>query len=245
MAGDPRHDGPLDLLATVAAAAPWQKMRCQQGTHVRRSRVERRLRIERSDLRVTRFRNHKPSTIIIAVDASGSAALHRLGEAKGAVELLLSECYVRRDKVALIAFRGIRADVLLPPTRSLVRAKRELAGLPGGGTTPLACGIDRARKLALVELRAGHDCRVVLLTDGRCNIDRSGAPGRVKALADAEHAARQLVADHVPCLMIDTSRRGNEQAATLAALMAAPYLPLPHAEAHDLAHRIRRSDARR
>ena len=31
--------------------------------------------------------------------------------------------------------------MLLPPTRSLVRAKRSLAALPGGGGTPLAAGI--------------------------------------------------------------------------------------------------------
>ena len=41
-----------------------------------------------------------------------------------AVELLLADCYVRRDRVALIAFRGNGAELLLPPTRSLVRAKR-------------------------------------------------------------------------------------------------------------------------
>ena len=54
-----------------------------------------------------------------------------MAEAKGAVELLLADCYVRRDRVALIAFRGTDAELLLPPTRSLARARRSLAGLPG------------------------------------------------------------------------------------------------------------------
>ncbi len=55
---------------------------------------------------------------------------------------------MRRDRVAVLAFRGRGAQLLLPPTRSLVRAKRSLAGLPGGGGTPLAAGIDAGSALA-------------------------------------------------------------------------------------------------
>jgi magnesium chelatase subunit D len=95
------------------------------------------------DFRVTRYKQRSETTTIFVVDASGSAALHRLAEAKGAVELLLADCYVRRDRVAMIAFRGPGAELLLPPTRSLVRAKRSLAGLPGGGGTPLASASTR------------------------------------------------------------------------------------------------------
>ena len=100
--------------------------------------------MRRDDFRMTRFQQRTRTTTIFVVDASGSSALNRLAEAKGAVELLLADCYVRRDQVALLAFRGKEAELLLPPTRSLVRAKRSLAGLPGGGGTPLAAGIDAA-----------------------------------------------------------------------------------------------------
>ena len=83
---------------------------------------------------------------------------------------------MRRDQVALIAFRGRGAELLLPPTRSLVRAKRSLAGLPGGGGTPLAAGIDAALALADAGAPRGGTPVVVLLTDGRANIARDGAP---------------------------------------------------------------------
>ncbi|MGL1479687.1 hypothetical protein ACSTI8_00115, partial [Vibrio parahaemolyticus] len=78
---------------------------------------DKRVRVRRDDLRIRRFENRAEATTIFAVDASGSAALTRLAEAKGAVELLLSEAYVKREQVALIAFRGTEAALLLPPTR--------------------------------------------------------------------------------------------------------------------------------
>ncbi|WP_343895811.1 VWA domain-containing protein, partial [Craurococcus roseus] len=131
--GDPRSGGRLDLVETLRAAAPWQRLR-------RRYAVADgpRVAIRREDFRLVRFRQETGTTTVFVVDASGSAAVNRLGEAKGAVELLLADCYVRRDQVALLAFRGQGAELLLPPTSSLVRAKRSLAALPGGGGTPLS-----------------------------------------------------------------------------------------------------------
>ena len=136
-----------------------------------------RILIRKDDFRIARFKQRSETTTIFVVDASGSAALHRLAEAKGAVELLLADCYVRRDQVALIAFRGISAELLLPPTRSLARAKRSLAGLPGGGGTPLAAGLDAAFALADLILRKGQTPTVILLTDGRANVARDGGAG--------------------------------------------------------------------
>jgi magnesium chelatase subunit D len=197
------------------------------------------VQVRREDFHVWRFKQRSETTTVFVVDASGSAALHRLAETKGAVELLLADCYVRRDSVAVIAFRGDGAQVLLPPTRSLVRAKRSLAGLPGGGGTPLAAGIASAHALAESIRRRGATPVVVLLTDGRANIARDGSPGRARAGDDALAAARILRVDGYAALLLDTSPQPQETARTLATAMGARYLPLPHAGAATLSQAVR------
>ena len=142
--GELRAGAKLNVIETLRAAAPWQPLRRREAAATGAEPARPRVLIRKDDFRISRFKQRAESTTIFVVDASGSAALHRLAEAKGAVELLLADCYIRRDQVALIAFRGSVAEVLLPPTRSLARAKRSLAGLPGGGGTPLAAGLDAA-----------------------------------------------------------------------------------------------------
>jgi magnesium chelatase subunit D len=236
IAGDPRRGGKLQLIATLRAAAPWQALRNRERTdNDQRAPID----IRKQDLRLTRYRHRSESTTVFVVDASGSAAMHRLAEVKGAVELLLADCYSRRDSVALISFRGDKAELLLSPTRSLVRAKRALAGLPGGGGTPLAHAIDTATLLAEQIQRAGGTPNIVLLTDGIANIDRIGVPGRAKAREDALASARKFRARSINSILIDTSPRGQTQAHQLAQELASQYLPLPHANAHTLFDAVR------
>ena len=243
--GDPRSGGTLDLLETVRAAAPWQAVR-KRDRQNRQSWVAStdtapvpRLEVRRDDFRIRRFKHQSETATIFVVDASGSSALHRLAEAKGAVELLLADCYARRDQVALIAFRGKRADLLLPPTRSLVRAKRSLAGLPGGGGTPLAIATDEARALGRSVLLKGQTPTLVFLTDGRANINREGLAGRPAAISDALAAARALKAEGIPSIVIDTSTHAGLESRTFAGAMGATYLPLPHADAVSLSSAVR------
>lgn len=219
----------LNVIETLRAAAPWQVLRRRE---IASSDAPRpRILIRKDDFRISRFKQRSETTTIFVVDASGSAALHRLAEAKGAVELLLADCYVRRDQVALIAFRGAAAELLLPPTRSLARAKRSLAGLPGGGGTPLAAALDAACALVDLIKRKGQTPTVILLTDGRANIARDGAPGRPRAEEDALSAARQIRAAGTASVLVDTSPRPGPLAAQFAKEMGARYLPLPHADA--------------
>jgi magnesium chelatase subunit D len=218
----------LSVIETLRAAAPWQRVRG------RGQAGDARIRVEPEDFRVTRYKQRACTLTIFAVDASGSSALNRLAEAKGAVELLLADCYIRRDQVAVIAFRGRTAELLLPPTRSLVRAKRSLASLPGGGATPLAAAIEAAVSLALLAQRRGETPNLVILSDGRANVARSGATGRDAGQADALKCAAAVRSANMISVFVDTSPRPNSLAKELARRMGAQYIPLPFADARSL-----------
>ena len=230
--GGPGPNARLNLVETLRAAAPWQRLRQAEGADS--SRVQVRF----EDFHVSRFKQRIETTTIFAVDASGSAASTRLAEAKGAVELLLADCYIRRDTVAVVAFRGKAAEILLPPTRSLVRAKRSLSGLPGGGGTPLAAGLDAAEQLAASVQRRGGTPVIVVLTDGRSNVGRDGFGGRAKAEQEATQAAGVIRHSQRIALLVDTSTRPSPLAAALAAAMSALYLPLPYVDAVKLSQAV-------
>jgi len=166
------------------------------------------VRVRSEHLRVRVVERSEPSTVIFAVDASGSQAIARLGEVKGAVELLLTDSYRRRDHVALVVFRGDGAETVLPPTRSLTRVRRAIGGLPGGGGTPLAHGLAAAVRIADSEERMGRRPTLVVLTDGRPNVPMGeGRRGKAHAREDALLAARGVAARRWPTLLVDSSRR--------------------------------------
>ncbi len=238
--GDPKSGARLDVLATLRAAAPWQTIRrAERATaQIVPTAQQPPILIRRDDWHVSRRAHRSETLTLFAVDASGSAALHRLAEAKGAAELLLAECYVRRDQVAVVSFRGKAAETLLAPTRSLVRAKRSLASLPGGGGTPLAAGIDMAFLVADAAQRRGMTPTLVFLTDGRANIARDGTPGRPQATADALAAAKRLCSGGFTVLMIDTSPEPQQAAKALADAMRAHYLGLPYAGARAISSAV-------
>ena len=219
----------LDLIGTLRTAAPWQPLRRSA-----KGAADRALHVLTSDFRIKRYKEMSDRLLIFVVDASGSAAMTRLAEAKGAVELLLGEAYARRDHVALVAFRGEGAEVLLPPTRSLVQTKRRLAALPGGGGTPLAAGLQMAHALGLSARGKGMTPTIALLTDGRANIALNGTANRQEAGADATRLARILRGDGMSGLVIDMSPRPQKPLRALAEVLDAPYIPLPRADAKRL-----------
>ena len=240
--GRPGGHARLHVLATLRAAAPRQGLRqaaprvTMLGESPVKGQAQRRIAIRAEDFHIQRYQQRSSSCLILALDASGSAALQRLAEAKGAVELLLQQSYARRDSVCIVAFRGAQAQLLLPATRSLVRAKRAMTGLPGGGGTPLALALKMAHEQAALLQRQGVTPLLVVLSDGRANVTLQGLGGRVQAQADAQNWGQQWRSSGHRALWIDTSMQPDAQAQQLAATMGASYLPMPQVQAQRMAH---------
>ena len=230
--GLPRQGARLHVLATLGHAAPRQKLRTPL---VSSQGAASRLAIRAEDFHIHRFAERTQTCLIFAIDASGSAALHRLAEAKGAVELLLAQSYARRDQVCVVGFRGTQAEVLLPPTKSLVRAKRSLAGLPGGGGTPLPHAMKLALEVALQQRRLGVTPSLVMLCDGRANVSLQGSGGRAQAFQESLSLANAWRSQGLQSIWIDTSARPEPQAEQLAHAMGARYVPLPQANSQRMA----------
>ena len=224
--GTPR-EGRLDVIATLRAAARWQRLR---------PRGARRVAIRAEDLRIKRFRDKAGALFLFAVDASGSMALNRMRQAKGAVHALLEKAYVNRDRVALMSFRGQGAELLLPPTGSVELLRRAVDQIPTGGGTPLAATLVAALEVAQqARRRRLHNVVLVLLTDARANIglkaDRAGVEDELRQLA------LLTAASGLRALVIDTQRSYLSQgsAQKLAAWLGGQYLYLPGASGATIA----------
>jgi magnesium chelatase subunit D len=133
------------------------------------------LSIDVDALRYKQFRRKTGTLFILAIDASGSMAFNRIGQAKGALAGLLQQSYVRRDRVALVSFRGQTASLLLPPCQSMARAKRILDALSVGGATPLSAGLITSIEVARRAARQGvQEIVLLIFTDGRANVSLQG-----------------------------------------------------------------------
>ncbi len=167
--------------------------------------------------------------VVLAVDASGSmGAEQRMEAAKGAVLGLLLDAYQRRDRVAVVCFRGDGAEVVLRPTGAIEVARARLSDLPTGGRTPLAAGIDAALKVATTAGPAAtHRPLLVVVTDGRATSGPPGIDPLEAALAAADRVRRQGIAAVVVDAEADepaAARLGL--AAMLATALGARHIPM-------------------
>jgi magnesium chelatase subunit D len=187
-----------------------------------------RVAVEAEDLRAAVTAGPRARLVVLAVDASGSiAGRRRLDAAHAAIVSLLGDAYRRRDRVAMVVFRGESAEVVLRPTGSVEVARARLAQLESGGRTPLAAGLRAVASLVTAAQRqGGADPSVVLVTDGRAT------SGGDDPLAAAASAAVELATTGVPCLVVDaeTGPARLGLARSLAAVLSADYVLLEDIE---------------
>ena len=161
------------------------------------------------------------SRFLFVVDSSGShAARDRMRAVKGAVAALVERSLRRRDEVAVIAFRGERATVLVEPTNDVSTVLAALEYLPTGGRTPLAHALELACQMTTPETL------LLLITDGRANV-----PSQTQdPWNDALQAAAKIVC---PALIINSESNGNGFGKTkeLAEAMRAEWIDLESFEA--------------
>ena len=151
-----------------------------------------------------KIRNGKTGNLILfVVDASGSmAAGKRMEAVKGSVLSLLKDAYQKRDMVGVISFRGVEAEILLEPTRSIDLAEGALANLPTGGRTPLAHGMQLAETV-LIQYKNDKNIQplMIILSDGKANVP---LPGGGDAWRQVLLLASQISQMNVLTLVLDT-----------------------------------------
>ena len=247
---NPGRDARIAIDATLRAAAPYQLLRRVRGelekkpskrrggpNGTARLTQHRRVKIEPSDLRFKEFKHRSGILFIFAVDASGSMALNRMAQAKGALTRLLQQAYLHRDKVALISFRGAGSEVLLAPTRSVELARRLVDALPSGGGTPLSAGIVKAIELArLARLRGTSLAVVVLFTDGRANVGLGDGRASRAAPTIGEELTQLgalLESEGIEAVVVDTKSKfvSSGEGEALARMLGARYVYLPRSDA--------------
>ncbi|NTU57700.1 MAG: magnesium chelatase ATPase subunit D [Chlorobiaceae bacterium] len=234
--------GKVALIPTLISAAPWQHSRRQDKKMS--GRPAGALIINKEDVKIKKFRDKSGTLFIFMVDASGSMALNRMRQAKGAVASLLQNAYVHRDQVALISFRGKQAQVLLPPSQSVDRAKRELDVLPTGGGTPLASALFTGWETAKQARTKGiSQIMFVMITDGRGNIPLKAAyelnaekAPKEELEKEIEALALSIQADGVASIVIDTQMNylSRGEAPKLAQKLGGRYFYLPNAKAEQI-----------
>lgn len=184
-------------------------------------------------LRYKLFSRKRGTLFIFLIDTSGSMGQHRIGLAKRAILDLLRQSYLNRDSVAIITFRGVSASIALPPSRSILRAKRAIESLTVGGSTPLSAGLLCAAELVRRITDQHSDKSVLLFTDGRANVALSNEATTSRERLIKEEVKKLSAAirqTHAKLVVVDTQRHfeRSEDSAWLARLMEAELIRLDH-----------------
>jgi magnesium chelatase subunit D len=178
---------------------------------------------------------HKEGTLFIfAIDTSGSMAANRIARAKASILKLLRQSYLNRDHVAVISFHGTEASVALPPSRSILRARRVLDSLRMGGSTPLSAGLACTIELIRRFQETHRETVLLLFTDGHANVALGETGKRHRALRQLliEDEVRRLSIGlqktQTRVIVVDVQREfeSSEESRRLAEILKARFVKL-------------------
>ena len=185
-------------------------------------------------LRYKLLKDKQGTLFVFAIDASGSMAANRIARAKSTILKLLRKSYLNRDSVAIVSFHGINANLDLPPSRSILRARRVLDTLRMGGSTPLGAGLVTTIELIKLVGDKFGETVVLLFTDGRSNVPlrRNGLNLRAQRHLKIEGEIRELNAalrkTGARVIVVDTQKEfeSSEETRRLAAILQAQFVKL-------------------
>jgi Mg-chelatase subunit ChlI/Mg-chelatase subunit ChlD len=185
------HGKPEDIHipATIREAAKWQAYREKS--------LETTLNIHLTDVR-EKLRTYKaPLTMIFVIDLSGSMLLN-LKPVKEALLKLHGDAYRCRDRVGIVALKGLSAVVVQHPITNLRVVANKLVNLRISGYTPLATGMYKAWEV-LKEAKRRDSSTIpvmVIVTDGNANVPlgKSLETGEVRQIEEIHAIGREYEA---------------------------------------------------
>jgi len=187
--------------------------------------------IDAEALRYKLFSRKQGALFVFAIDTSGSMAARRIALAKRIMLDRLRQAYVNRDRVAIVSFRGASATLDLPPSRSILRARRTVDSLRMGGGTPLTAGLAATLDLLRSQKGADGECVVLLFTDGRANVPLKQIEG--SARQESIESELQSVASafrkyRTRVVVVDTQHafESSEETKRLASFLNAQFVKL-------------------
>ena len=135
------------------------------------------VRLGEDDIQVRVRKAKVPTLWILILDSSGSMAIQRrISVAKGIAQSLVEKGYIRKSKMALICFRGMEAETLVPPTKNYEEVFEKIESVPTGGRTPLSSALYTLLLLSRREMLKDETLKVraFLVSDGRANVSLFG-----------------------------------------------------------------------
>jgi Mg-chelatase subunit ChlI/Mg-chelatase subunit ChlD len=135
-----------------------------------------------------------PLTMVFVIDLSGSM-LFNLEAVKEALLKLHGDAYRYRDRVGLVALKGVGAVVIQHPIANLRVVASKLVSLRVSGFTPLASGMLKAWEV-LKEAKRRDSSTIpvmVIITDGGANVPlkRSLETGEIREIEEMSIAVRE------------------------------------------------------